>query len=373
MKFIDLKSQYEQIKDKVNIEIANVLEQGDYIMGEQVKTLEERLEKYTSSKHCLTCSSGTDALLMCLIAIGAGAGDAVFTTSFSFFATAEVISLCGATPIFVDINPDSFNIDPYCLRYAIKRVIAQTNLKPKAVIAVDIFGSPCDHIQLDEICQQYGVSYIVDAAQSFGSSQNGIKTGCFGRFTTTSFFPSKPLGCYGDGGAVFCASDSDAELIDSIRVHGKGKDKYDNVRIGLNARLDTIQAAVLHCKLDSFDYELELRKKIAGIYNKMLGQAVKLQKLLPNSESAYALFTIELKNSEERETVRQALLDNNIPSAIYYSMPLNKQKAFGHLSHSIMPNAEHLSETCLSLPMHPYLKEDDAKTVCQVILNSINS
>lgn len=370
VEYIDLKAQQQRLKPKLDKAVLDVMEKGEYIMGEEVLTLEEKLCEYVGRKHCITTSNGTDALLMALMCSGVGIGDAVFTSAFSFFASAEVISLLGATPIFVDINPNSYNMDSYCLTHAIKKLLKSHTLTPKAVIAVDLFGQCADYENICEICDEYKLDLIEDAAQGFGATYHGKKAGSFGRYSCTSFFPAKPLGCYGDGGAIFCDSQKDADFLRSIRIHGKGENKYDNIRIGLNARLDTIQAAVLLCKLDIFDDELRRRQEIAELYNRELKNIVRIPVINKYLTSCYAQYTIAFEDKQARDNAKEYLASNGVPSNIYYPIPLNKQVAYQGLN-TTMPNAEAASNVVLSLPMHAYLSDDEVQMISELVRDSL--
>lgn len=373
IQYIDLKTQYQRIKKQVDNKVISVLEQGNYIMGEEVYALEQELAAYTGRKYCISVSNGTDALLMALMCSGVTAGDLVLTTAFSFFATSEVIALIGAVPVFVDINPNSYNMDSYCLAHTLKKLAKAHSKAPKAVIVVDLFGQCADYERICEICDEYDLDLIEDAAQSFGAEYHGKKAGSFGRYACTSFFPAKPLGCYGDGGAIFCDSDEDAEYLQSIRVHGKGDDKYNNLRIGLNARLDTLQAAVLQCKLEIFDDELQLRQRVAERYNENLSQFVKIPLINKDLTSSYAQYTIALKDSTARNYVKRYLQEQGIPTNIYYPIPLHKQRAHTQMGIDVsIPNAEIAANTVLSLPMHPYLKDAEIDYICEKIKNALS-
>jgi len=371
MQFIDLKTQYQRIKPQMDAALLQVLEEGSYIMGPQVEELEGQLSDYVGVPHCVTVSSGTDALMMALMASGIGPGDGVITTAFSFFATAEVILLCGATPIFCDCNPDTYNLDPFCLEHIIKKHLAShSSIRLKAVIPVDLYGLCADYNRILEICQDYGLILIEDAAQAFGASLEGKRAGSFGRFGCTSFFPAKPLGCYGDGGAIFAHSEEDAALLRSLRIHGKGKDKYDNCRVGLNARLDTLQAAVLLEKLKIFPEELDRRQQVAAWYTEALTGLVKTPLIPEGYLSCYAQYTIGLPDQGVRDLLIQRLKERGIPTNVYYPKPSQRQKA---LKGSVipMPNAEAAAERVLSLPMHPYLTQQEVSRICQAVAESL--
>lgn len=370
MQFIDLKSQYKRIKDLVNENLQAVLESGQYIMGAEVAKLETMLSDYVGVAHCLTCSSGTDALLIPLMAWGVGRGDAVFTSPFTFIATAEVISLLGATPIFVDIEKDSFNIDPELLEKEIEKVKKEGELTPKAIIPVDLFGLCADYEKISNIAKKHGLFALEDAAQSFGATQNGKKSCSFGTAAATSFFPAKPLGCYGDGGAIFTDESELFEAMKSIRVHGQGSDKYENVRIGLNGRLDTMQAAVLLAKMTIFDEEIELRNVVANRYNELLNGKFAVPKIPSGNRSVWAQYSLLVESEEHRQSILNKLKENGIPTAIYYPTPLHLQKAYSFLNYSQgdFPISEGIAKRIFSLPMHPYLTEKEQNTICELMI-----
>ena len=369
MEFRDLKRQYAALKADIDRAVSRTLTSGSFIMGPDVKELESRLAAYAGTKHCLSCASGTDALVLALQAIGAGPGDAVFVPDFTFFATAEAVSRVGATPIFVDVLPETFNLDARDLEKAVTDLLHDGSLNPKAVIAVDLFGLPADYPAIREVCRRHGLVLIEDGAQGFGGSIDGRKACSFGDISATSFFPAKPLGCYGDGGAVFTDNDEWAELIASLRVHGKGADKYDNVRIGMNSRLDTIQAAVLKVKLDAFAaYELDAVRRAAAFYTDSLPQEVIVPRVPEGYSSSWAQYTIRLHDSGMRDALSRELRDNGIPCAVYYPKPLHKQTAFADLAGARdCPVASRLSTEVLSLPIHPYITEEELMGVCRVV------
>lgn len=374
MEFIDLKSQYNKLKEEINNNIQNVLNEGKYIMGEEVKKLEENLAKYVGVKYCATCANGTDALSIALMAFDIKEGDAVFVPSFTFYSSAEVISLSGATPIFVDSDSRTFNIDIEKLEKAIVQVKNENNLRAKAIIAVDLFGQPAEHEEIRKIADKYKLKIIEDGAQGFGGNIEGKRACSFGDISTTSFFPAKPLGCYGDGGAIFTDDEELYELIKSIRVHGKGTFKYDNVRIGLNSRLDTIQAAILLPKLKVFEeYELESRNKWANEYTKRLKDYVKTPVVKEGFLSSWAQYTLILESQEEREYLQQKLKEEGIPTNIYYPTPLHKQTVYKDYEFNLndLDVCERLSKTVLSLPMHPYLDETTVERVCDIVIKVI--
>lgn len=374
MQFRDLARQYQELKPKMDSAMLSVAAGAHYIMGPEVQALEERLAAYTGVKHCLTCANGTDALTLALKAWGIGPGDAVFVPDFTFFASAEVVSLEGATPVFVDVDARTYNIDTEGLEAAVQAVLAEGRLKPRVVVAVDLFGLPANYPAVRAIADKYGLLVLEDGAQGFGGSIGSRKACSFGDISTTSFFPAKPLGCYGDGGAVFTDNDEWADLIASYRVHGKGADKYDNVRIGLNSRLDTLQAAVLQVKLDVFDEEVERVNAAAREYSRRLSGKVVTPVIPEGFGSSWAQYTIQLENPEQRSRVQAALKAAGIPSMVYYPRPMHKQTAFSFIpcqTGEPSPVTTRLSDTVLSLPMHPYLTLTDIDTVCSVLIASL--
>jgi dTDP-4-amino-4,6-dideoxygalactose transaminase len=362
MQFRDLKKQYEVLRADIDRSVNDVFSETNFISGIQVTELEKRLTDYVGVKHCITCANGTDALQLVLMAWGIGSGDAVFVPDFTFFATGEVVSLVRATPVFYDVNEDTYNADTDSLESAIKAVLAEGKLKPKVVIDVDLFGLPADHEAIGTIAKKYDMLLLEDSAQGFGGSIKGKINGNFGDAATTSFFPSKPLGCYGDGGAIFTNDDKLAELLRSLCVHGKGSFKYDNIRIGLNSRLDTIQAAILKVKFDAFcSYELSAVNKVADWYDKALADVRVKRPVIPDGFfSSWAQYTIQLTDHVQREALQAALKEQGIPTMIYYPKPMHMQKAFhGNKLYVECPVTVRLCDTVLSLPMHPYLEELD--------------
>ncbi|WP_265462434.1 DegT/DnrJ/EryC1/StrS family aminotransferase [Aeromonas salmonicida] len=354
MQFIDLAAQYQHLKQKIDQRIQQVLEHGHYIMGPEVAELEAKLADYVGVKHVITCANGTDALTLAMMAMGVKPGDAIFCPTFTFFATAETIAYEGATPVFVDSDPDTFNISPQDLEKQIQRVLAEGKLNLKAIITVDLFGLPANYPELEIIAKKYNMTLLEDSAQGFGGELNGKRAGSFGDIATTSFFPAKPLGCYGDGGAIFTNSDEYAELIKSYRVHGKGADKYDNVRIGMNSRLDTIQAAILLEKLAAFPEELIARNKVAKNYEQALAGKYKTPMVPSGYLSSWAQYTII---TQDRDATMAEYKAKGIPTMIYYATCLHQQKAFAYLGYKEgdLPVAEKLSKQVVSLPMHPYM------------------
>ena len=374
MEFRDLKKQYSVLKKDIDEAILKVAADCNFISGSQVKALEAELADYVGVKHCISCANGTDALSIAMMAWGIGKGDAVFVPDFTFFSSGEIVSHCGATPVFVDVDENTFNISADSLENAVKKVKAEGILTPKVVVAVDLFGLPADFDAVRKVTDKYGLLVLEDGAQGFGG-RIGDKMACsFGDISTTSFFPAKPLGCYGDGGALFTDDDGLAELIRSIRVHGKGTQKYDNVRIGLNSRLDTIQAAVLSIKLKALkEYELDDINKVAEKYTEKLSGFVKTP-VIPNGfYSSWAQYTLKLKSREQRDYVQAALKERGIPTMVYYPKPMHRQLAFGigetyDFDCSV---TERLCDTVLSLPMHPYFTDDDIETVCENVMTLI--
>ena len=371
MRFIDLNHQYELIEDRISKRINAILKKGSFIMGPEVVELEDKLKSYVGVSHCVTCANGTDALQLSLMALGIGAGDKVITTPFTFFATAEAISIVGATPVFIDIEEDTYNISPDKLDTYLGSINADEKESLKAVIAVDLFGLPANYEKLSEICHEHNLKLIEDGAQSFGATLNGKKTGSFGDISTTSFFPAKPLGCYGDGGAVFTDSEVLAEKVRSLRVHGKGQDKYDNIAIGLNSRLDTIQAGVLLEKLSIFDGEVLNRQKVADNYTKEIDQNFVLPFAPESFSCVWAQYSLRCQSSEERNRLQEKLKERNIPTQVYYKVPLHLQQAFKSLGYKKgdFEVSESVSETIFSLPMHPYLNPEDQN----LIIESLNA
>ena len=373
MEFRDLKKQYQLHKKEINSAIRSVLVEADFIQGKQVRQLEEVLAEYVGAKYCITCANGTDALQLALMTWDVGKGDAVFVPDFTFFSSGEVAALAGATPVFVDIEEVTYNMNPESLETAVKYVIQHTRLRPKVIVAVDLFRQPADYERIRQIADRYGLLILEDGAQGFGGRIGEKRCGSFGDIATTSFFPAKPLGCYGDGGAVFTNNAEWAELLCSYRVHGKGKDKYDNIRIGMNSRLDTLQAAILLEKMKFFDDEIKKCDQAANEYAKQLKDFVKVPIVKEGMYSSWAQYTICFSKNEEREQAVKNLKEQNIPTAVYYRKPMHRQKAFtryelDRLDYSI---TEKICSHCLSLPMHPYLDKDDIFKVSKSIIQTI--
>ena len=365
MQFIDLKAQYSAIRDKVDRRIAAVLEHGGYIMGPEIAELESRLSAYCGVKHAVSCANGTDALVLALRALGIGPGDAVFTTPFTFFATAEAIILAGARPVFADIDPRTFNLNPGALEQAIRRTEEEGKFRPRAVITVDLFGLPADYDAIEPLCERHGLDLVDDAAQGFGGEIRQRRAGAFGRVATTSFFPAKPLGCYGDGGAIFTDDDEIAAILRSLRVHGKGDDKYDNVRIGTNSRLDTLQAAILLEKLAIFPVELSQRQAVADRYRQALPNGISAPFVPEGYLSSWAQYSVLAPSEPERRRIMGELATASIPTMIYYAKPLHLQSALDDLGYRSgdFPVAEDVSSRIFSLPMSPYLTTADQDRV----------
>lgn len=370
MEFRGLKAQYQKYKQEIDSAIQKVITGANFIGGKEVEELEEQLADYVGVKHCISCANGTEAMTLVMMAWDIKEGDAVFVPDFTFFSTGEIVSFRGAIPVFVDVDQDTFNIDTIKLEQAIIRTIEEGKLTPKVVIPVDLFGLPANHYEIEKIAKKYNLLVLEDGAQGFGGNINGKRACSFGDAATTSFFPAKPLGCYGDGGAIFTNDDDLAGLLKSLKIHGKGEDKYDNVRIGINSRLDTIQAAILKVKLKAFiDHELEDVNRAYQLYNERLRGIVEIPIIPDGFYSSFAQYTIKLKNKEQRDHIQAKLKDHGIPSMIYYVKPLHKQIAFSHLKYNIVDYkvTNTLRDIVLSLPMHAYLSEKDINKVSEVI------
>jgi len=362
IEFIDLQAQRRHLGARIDEAIQRVLDHGHFIMGPEIKELEAQLSTFGRCEHAVSCESGTDALLLPLMAWkiglnGGGRKDAVFVPSFTFASTAEMVALVGATPVFVDVRSDTFNMDPSRLRQAVEEVKAKGELTPRAVIAVDLFGQIADYPALTEICRSHGLKLVSDAAQAFGATIDGKQASHWADCVTTSFFPAKPLGCYGDGGAILTNDRDLAEIMESLRIHGKGSDKYDNVRIGLNGRMDTLQAAILIQKLGIFPEEIVKRNKIAARYSEALAPVVTVPFVVDGAVSPWAQYTLIV---DKRSEMQAALNKRGVPSAVYYPRPLHQQTAYRDfpMSGNGLPVSEELSSKVLSLPMHPYIEED---------------
>ena len=360
MQFRDLKKQYEVLKTEIDAAMIRVATDCNFISGKQVEELEKELAEYVGVKHCISCANGTDALSMVMMAWNIKEGDAVFVPDFTFFASGEVVSFEGATPVFYDVYPDTFNANLESLEEAILSVKEEGKLNLRAMIAVDLFGQPADYTRLEVLAKKYNLLLLEDGAQGFGGRIGDRKACSFGDAATTSFFPAKPLGCYGDGGAIFTNDDEMAEYLKSIRVHGKGSFKYDNVRIGWNSRLDTIQAAILQVKFKAFkEYELASVNNVADKYTKLLGDVVKTPIVPEDMYSSWAQYTIQLDTEKERDAVQAYLKECGVPTMVYYPKPMHEQEAFaGNKVYVDCPITEQLCKTVLALPMHPYIDED---------------
>lgn len=368
MQFVDLNAQQQGIRNKIEENIKKVLDHGRYIMGPEIKELEEKLAQYVGTRYAVGVASGTDALLIPLMAYGIGQGDAVFTTPFTFIATAEVIQLLGATPVFVDIQPDTFNLDHEKLDKVIQKTKNEGKLNPMGIIPVDLFGQPADYDEINKIAKKYNLFVLQDAAQSFGATYKGKKTCSHGDVAATSFFPAKPLGCYGDGGMIFTDKAGLYEKFTSIRIHGKGTNKYNNVRVGVNGRLDTLQAAVLLAKLEIFDEEIALRQEVAERYEKGLKAPAKAPYVKDYNISVWAQYSIL---HPQRDAVIAKLEKQGIPTAIYYPTPLHLQEAFAALGYQKgdFPTSEEIADKIFSVPMHPYLSKEDQGKIIDIINN----
>ncbi len=373
MEFIDLKAQYAALKDEIDISIKRVIESTHFILGEEEQEFEEKLAEYVGVKHVVGCSNGTDALQLIYMANQVGEGDAVFCPDMTFVASVEPACLLGATPIFCDIDSKTYNIDPESLERQIKAVKKEGKLRPRAVVAVDFIGNPADYEAIEKIAQQYGLLVIEDAAQGMGASSNGIRCGAFGDIAATSFFPSKPLGCYGDGGAVFTNDDKMDKLLRSLRVHGKGKSKYDNQRIGMNARLDTLQAAIMLPKLKVLDKEIETRQQIAEKYDKAFAGRFQIPYVKDNMISAYAQYALLAADMEQRDYIMSKLAEQKIPSLVYYPVPLHKMKVFEgcFMGNEDFRNTIRYAERTFSLPFSAHLKEEDQEKIIESVLDAI--
>ncbi len=370
MEFRDLKRQYQYLRSDMDLKIQEVINQTNFIQGKQVADLEKQLADYTGTKHCVTCANGTDALQLALMVWNIGEGDAVFVPDFTFFSSGEVVSAVNAVPVFVDIEQDTYNIDCDLLEALIQKVIQEGRLQPKVIVAVDLFGQPADYERLRKIAEKYHMYILEDAAQGFGGRIAERRACSFGDISTTSFFPAKPLGCYGDGGAIFTDNDEWAVLLRSYRVHGKGSSKYDNVRIGMNSRLDTLQAAVLLAKFPTFiEKELDWMQSISIQYTEQLKEIVTTPFIKDGFYSSWAQYTIQVSDKTVRDGLQAYLKGQGIPSAVYYQKPMHRQLAFkgNEYDDNDYPVASKLSEVVLSLPFHPYMKEEEITLVANAV------
>lgn len=381
--FIDLKTQYARVEEQIRKNIDAVFEHGAYIMGPEIQTLEKKLAEYCGTKHALGCASGTDALTLALMSLDVKPGDAILTTPFTFFATAETIALLGATPVFVDIDPVTFNIDAEKLDKTIETLKTDdngcslpnvNNLTPKGIISVDIFGLPADYDAIKAVADKHELFLIEDAAQSFGGEYKDKKACSLGKITCTSFFPAKPLGGYGDGGMCFTDDDELIERLRSHRIHGMGPDRYDNVRLGITGRLDSIQAAALIAKFDIFPEEVELRDKVAARYAELLAnvEGITAPSTPENYRSAWAQYCPLASDGEHRTRIQAALGEKRIASPIYYPIPLHLQTAFKDLEYKTndFPVSENAASRIFALPMHPYLKKEQQEFIADIIRNA---
>ena len=372
MQFIDLKAQYHALKEEIDANIRGVLDSAQFIGGPYVKELEAQLAAFTGRKHCITCANGTDALQIAYMVAGVGTGDAVFCPDMTFISSTEPAKMFGATAVFCDITPDTYCLSPAGLERQIQAVLTEGKLTPKAVVAVDILGNPCDYDTIGTICEKYGLFLIEDAAQSFGASYHGKRAGAFGHIATTSFFPAKPLGCYGDGGAIFTDDDHAAELIRSLCVHGKGPGgKYDNIRVGMNSRLDAIQAAVLLPKLKALgDYEIDVRQQVVGRYDRAFAGKLTTPFVAEGCVSAWAQYALLAVDTVQRDRIVAHLNEAGIPNMIYYPTPQHALQVFRDEPHygETFRNADDYCARTFSLPMHPYLEEAEQRKVIDAVL-----
>ncbi len=372
--FIDLAAQQGRIRPKIDANLAKVLDHGGYIMGPEVLAIEARLAEYAGVKHCISCSSGTDALILALLALGLKPGQGVIVPSFTFAASAEVMPVLGAIPVFAEVDASSFNLDPAKLGDALQTARAQ-DIDVVGIIGVGLFGQPADYHAIAAFARNEGLWVIDDAAQSFGASRNSTRVGQLADITCTSFFPAKPLGCYGDGGAVFTNDDAEAEIMRSCRIHGMGKTRYDNVRIGMTARLDTMQAAVLDAKMDIFDDELAARQKVADGYQARLGNSVETPRLDAGATSSWAQYTVKLPVGTDRDKLADALRQKNVPSAVYYPIPMHEQPPYQRfpVAQSGLGVTADLCSRVLALPMHPYLDDDMLDQIANALKDSLHA
>ena len=370
--FVDLGAQYRAMQPELEESVLRVMRSGQYILGPEVEALEKELADFAGVSHCVSCASGTDALVIALMAKGVGPGDAVFTSPFTFMASAEAIALVGATPVFVDIDETTFNISPPKLRLAIEAVSRTGDLIPRGIIPVDLFGLPADYPAIQRIADEFELFVIEDAAQSFGASLDNRRTGALAEIACTSFFPAKPLGAYGDGGALFCGEEALDGLFRSIRVHGQGNDRYEHVRLGITGRLDAIQAAILRVKLREFEKEVAERNRVARSYDRLIrhhGVDVRVPHVPEGMSSAWAQYSVLARDGEVRKSMQARLAEKAIPTAIYYPKPLHLQPAFIHLGYATgdMPVSEDCGSRIFSLPMHPYLDDDTIATIVEAM------
>ncbi len=370
IQFIDLQAQRRRLGNKLIDAVTAAMNDGRWIMGPQVHELEDRLAEFANVKHALACANGTDALVLVLRAWGIGSGDAVFVPAFTFAASAEAVALVGASPVFVDVLDGTYNMDPASLGAAIDLTRHNEKLRPRVVMPVDLFGQPADYRSLLSVAKREGLLVLCDTAQGFGGRLDGKLNGGIGDAASTSFFPAKPFGCYGDGGACFTNDDSVAAMIRSIRVHGQGSNKYENVRIGMNSRLDTIQAAILLEKLKIFPEEIEMREAVARRYNDALGasNSIRIPRVIKGAESTWAQYTIQVSN---RDRLQTDLMSKGIPTAVYYPLPLPFQKAYSKFPSVEIPVSDQLARSVISLPMHPYINQSTQDQIIEAVLESV--
>lgn len=370
MKFIDLDRQYDVIGKEIEERMSRVIKNKSFIMGPEITELESKLAEYVGRKHAITCASGTDALVIPLMAYELKRDDAVFVPAFTFYASAESIVLGGATPVFVDCD-DSYNMDVKNLKKQIQRVLEEKKLTPRGIIPVDLFGQPADYDEIMQIAKEYNLFVLEDAAQGFGGVYKGRKACSFGDVSATSFFPAKPLGCYGDGGAIFIDNDELAEKMRSIRVHGMGSNRYNNIRMGMNGRMDTLQAAVVIPKLAIFDEELEKRNYVAGQYKKGLEEKYITPVVRKNKVSSWAQFSLLAKDKQHREEIIKKMKEKDVPIMIYYPTPLHLQTAFAYLEYDkgSLPHCEEYADKIFSIPMHPYLTDQEIEYICGELIS----
>ena len=371
MEFNNLQRQYKILKKEIDEHIAAIMAEARFLGGREIKELEEKLADYVGMKYCVSCGSGTDALMLSFLVYGVGKGDAIFCPDMTYIASVDPGCIIGATPVFVDIDDETYNMDPEKLEEAIIKVKNEGKLNPKAVVAVDFLGNPAALDKIDEICKKHGVILIEDAAQSFGSAYKGKKCCAFGDISCTSFFPTKPLGCYGDGGAIFTNDEEIAKLLESYKAHGKGKEKYDNIRIGIGSRINTIQAAVLLHKFDLFEEELEVRKKIAEKYDRAFEGILEIQKLEEGAESAYAQYAVLAENNKERNYIVEKMKEKDIPAMIYYPKGMHKMKVFEEFSEGDFSNSDRYADCNICIPFSPYLREDEQEQVIKTIKEAV--
>lgn len=370
MEFIDLKAQYAAYREGIDAAMREVVESAEFIGGRHVGLFEQELADYVGRRHCVACGNGTDALQLAYMALGVGPGDAVFCPDMTFVASVEPAVMLGATPVFCDIDPVSYNLSPTDLERRVAQIESEGALRPRAVVAVDFLGNPADYDGIRRVCDEHGLFLIEDAAQGIGGECEGRRLGSFGSIATTSFFPSKPLGCYGDGGAVFTDDDETADLLRSLHVHGRGASKYDNVRIGVNSRLDNLQAAVLRVKLAHLEDEMKARQEVARRYDEALRGVVQCPTVEPGCRSAYAQYILLAENGEARDRIVESLKKQEVPSLLYYPKPLHVMGAFNSASTRNFPIATDYAERNLGLPFSPFLAIKDQDLAIKAVFNA---